>query len=104
MNRHFYPVIGTFVGERTLFSKKSVHFGVHFSKIRFSVLVDPLESILLPLLGECAIQVEGLHHSSRVQSTLLGQSDSRSKRPLRAEAAPSRRPLRNFPLGQRRVR
>ena len=39
MYRHFYPVIGTFVGERTRF-KKRAHFGVHFSKkgiIRFSV-------------------------------------------------------------------
>ena len=33
-------------------------------------LVDPLESILPPLLDECAIQVEGLHRSSCVESTL----------------------------------
>jgi hypothetical protein len=30
MYRHFYPVIGTFVGESTLFEKR-VHFGIHFS-------------------------------------------------------------------------
>ena len=32
--------------------------------------MDPLESILPPLLGECAIQVEGLQRLSRVESTL----------------------------------
>ena len=32
--------------------------------------MDPLERILSPLLGECAIQVGGLHRSSRVESTL----------------------------------
>ena len=32
MYRHFYPVMGTFVGERTYLKKKKRTFWVHFSK------------------------------------------------------------------------
>jgi hypothetical protein len=50
MYRHFYPVIDTFVGERTRF-KKSVHFRVHFSKkgiIRFLVLFIKCRILIHP--------------------------------------------------------
>jgi hypothetical protein len=33
-------------------------------------LVDPLESILSPLLGECTIQIKSLHRATRVKGTL----------------------------------
>ena len=32
--------------------------------------MDPLESILSPLLGECTIQIEGLHRATRVKGAL----------------------------------
>ena len=32
MYRHFYPVIGTFVGERTLLKKKRTFWGTFFKK------------------------------------------------------------------------
>ena len=65
--------------------------------IRGARLSTPLERILQPLLGECAIQVEGPKLVARRKHTgpLSLQSDSRWECPLRAEAALSQRPLRD---------
>ena len=40
MFRHFYPVIGTFEGERTLFKKKRTFWGTFFKKGYNPVLGD----------------------------------------------------------------